>query len=124
MVAPDAVSVTLLPLQIVDEGLVLMVTVGVGLTEISLVPEFVHPLPFVPKTVYVVVAETTFVILDVVCPPGNQLYTDAPVAESVTVAPLQIVADGLTLIDTVGEETVIKRVDVTVQPNAFVPTTV
>lgn len=38
--------------------------------------------------------------------------------------PLHIVADGLTLIATVGDETVIGNVVVFVQPLAFVPVTV
>ena len=54
MLAPVAVSVTLLPVQM-EELEAFAVTVGSGFTVIVFVAVAVHPLAFVPVTVYVVV---------------------------------------------------------------------
>ena len=117
-------SVTLLPLHIVEEGEVLIVTVGSEFTVTVLVAVFVQPIAFVPVTVYVVFAVGLTVMAAVVCPPGDHIYVDAPDAVSVALAPIHIVDDGLAAIETVGVETVIKRVAVFVQPSALVPVTV
>ena len=68
--APEAVSVALLPLHIVEEGETLMLTVGRELTVTVLVAAFVQPSAFVPVTVYEVVVVGLIEIAAVVCPPG------------------------------------------------------
>jgi hypothetical protein len=49
--APDALRVTLLPLHIVEERLVVMVTVGLAFTVTIAVWVLVHPMALVPVTV-------------------------------------------------------------------------
>jgi len=73
VVPPDAVNVTLVPLQTVADGVTDMLGEGSGLTVIVLVAVLVHPFALVAVTVYVVVAVATTVLLAVVCPPGAQL---------------------------------------------------
>ena len=69
--APEALRVALLPLQIVEEGETLMLTVGRKLTVTVLVAAFVHPSAFVPVTVYEVVVVGFIEMAAVVCPPGD-----------------------------------------------------
>lgn len=90
MLTPLAVSVTVVPLQIVVE---VGVTVSDGAAPptdtVNVLVTLIQPLAE-PVTVYTVVEEglTTLVAPE---PEGNQVYVLAPLAVSVTVAPLQIV---------------------------------
>jgi hypothetical protein len=54
-VAPPAVSVVEVPEQMVEDGDVPKVTLGVGLTAILTLSFALHPLPFVPLTTYSVI---------------------------------------------------------------------
>ena len=118
---PDAVSVTTEPRHIVEDGLVLIVMVGVGIV-ISCVALLLQPFALVPVTVYVVFTVGITIILVVVC-PDVQRYVAAPDTVSVAMLPLQIVEEGLTLMLVVGNGlTAITCVAVFVQP--FEPVTV
>ena len=115
--------VLLLPEQMVPDGVMVVATVGDGLTVIICVVVPVHPF-VVPVTVYVVivVGETVTVAPDKL--PGIQLYVVAPLAVIIVEVPLQIVAAVVVTV-TVGEGvTVMVLVAVFVQPFAAVPVTV
>jgi hypothetical protein len=116
------VIVVLLPLQIVPP-VVVVVTVGEGVTVINCVAVEVQPFAAVPVTVYVVVVAgvTVTVVPDKL--PGIQLYVTAPPAVMFVLLPVQIDAlVGVT--ETVGEGlTVIVRVAVPVHA-PVVPVTV
>ena len=64
-----AVSVADCPAQMVEE---FTVTVGAAVTVTVRDPVLEHPAPKLYVTVYVVVDAGDTVILDVVCPPGDQ----------------------------------------------------
>jgi hypothetical protein len=92
-VAPFAVSVAVLPEQIVGE---LTVTIGVGFTVTTAVLVDVQ-LPVIPVTTYVVVeagvAVTTDPLVALNPVEGDQLYEVAPDAVSVAVPPEQTLAE-------------------------------
>lgn len=123
MAVPEAVSVAELPSHI--DGLAVdAVTVGCAPTFTVTVCELVQPFAAVPVTVYVVVTAGVTVTFDPVSDPGIHEYVEAPVTESVTLLPVQIDPEEAVGV-TVGDGfTVIKRVDVFVQPFADVPVTV
>jgi hypothetical protein len=84
----------------------------------------VHPLAAVPVTVYVVVVVGVTVTGEPVSDPGIQAYVEAPVAVNVVELPVQIDALDAVAV-TAGEAfTVMRRVDVLVQPLISVPVTV
>jgi len=123
VVAPEAVMVVLFPEQIVPP-VVVVVTVGDGVTVTSTVCVLVQPFAPVPVTVYVVVPAGVTVTVVPVSDPGIHAYVDAPDPVNVVLLPAQM--DGLPAVAaTVGEGfTVITRVAVFVQPFAAVPVTV
>lgn len=83
-----------------------------------------QPLAAVPVTVYVVVVVGETVTGEPDSDPGIHAYVAAPVAVSVVELPVQIEALEAVAV-TVGEAfTVMRRVDVFVQPLASVPVTV
>lgn len=99
-------------------------TVGEALTVINRVDVLVHPLAFVPVTVYVVVVVGDTVTDVPVKEPGIQVYDDAPEAVIVVELPEQIVVL-VAEVATVGSGfTVMVRVPVPVHPLAAVPVTV
>ena len=90
MLAPLAVKVAELPLQIVCE---LTVNTGFGSTVTVVVTGVAEQLALLPFKVYIVVAEgLTFIVLPVRF-PGLQVYVLAPLAVKVAEFPLQIVAE-------------------------------
>ena len=93
VVAPLAVSVVELPLQIVADATLMM---GFDPTVTVAVVSFKHPFRSVPVIVYCVVdagfAVTTGPLVPLRPVPGLQLYEFAPFAVSVAVPPGQIVA--------------------------------
>lgn len=123
MDAPVAVSVVELPEQI-DALEAVAVTVGEAFTVMRRVDVFVHPLAFVPVTVYVVVVVGDTVTDVPVKEPGIQVYDDAPEAVIVVELPEQMVVL-VAVVETVGRGfTVMVRVPVPVHPFAAVPVTV
>jgi hypothetical protein len=92
VVAPLAVNVVEVPLQIVISGLT--VTFGTGLTVMVTVDVLLQG-PVVPVTVYVVVADgeaTGFATVELLNPAaGDQLYDVAPLAVRLVLNPSQIV---------------------------------
>lgn len=124
--APDAVSDTLLPLQIVGaDGVTL--TVGKGFTVTVTFFVLTHPFASVPVTVYVVVdvgfAVTVAPVVGDKPVAGLHVYVDAPDAVRETLAPIQIAgADGVTAI--VGNTFTVKvTIDDVTDPHAPVTIT-
>ena len=119
VVAPPAVKVALVPIQIVGE---VTVTVGKGVTVTvaSAVP--VQP-PVVPVTVYVVVVAgvASAVFTPVEEAPAVQVYVVPPLAVKLAVCQLQIV--GEFTVTTIAADTVTVATAVPVQP-PMVPVTV
>lgn len=116
--APLPVRVTPLPAHTEEEEAEAE-TVGKLLTVINCVAVFVHPLPSVPVTVYVVVEEGVTLIELPVSDPGIQVYVLPPDAFKVTVLPLhEAGADGVTVM--VGVLTVTTTVPVVAQPAVVV----
>ena len=113
------------PAQIVAEVTVAP-TVGKPLTVITLVEELVQPVVvFVPTIVYVVVDAGLTVTDAPLNAPGLYVYVFAPVPVIVVEVPAQIVADGETVVPTVGTGfTVTVTALEFVQPLAPVPVTV
>jgi hypothetical protein len=106
-----------------------MVSVGVGVTLIVICAVSLHPDPFVPTTVYVmVVAGLAFTDAPVVAlnpAAGLHEYVAAPDALIVTEVPEQILFEGAGINVTVGEGLMdIVTLSILVQPFAFVPVTV
>ena len=104
-----------------------LVKIGNGLTVTVTVRVPTQPFALVPVTVYVVVAEGETVTAASVAKsvePSFQTYETAPLAVSVVLSPLQIIADdGVTVIVGFGF-TVTVTVAVLVQPLASIPVTV
>ena len=115
VVPPEAVSVVLLPLQIVNEGEALIVGVGIGFTVTVFVSDAEHP-PIVTVDEKAVVVVGLTVILDAVPPWLHAYETPAEAfAVSVVFCPLQIVK--FPEIETVGVEfTVRKKAVLVVHP--------
>jgi len=121
VVAPVPVIVVLLPEQIVAP-VVVVATVGVGITVMTRVAVPVHPAE-VPVTTYVVVVVGETVTVVPVNDPGIHEYVVAPDAVMDVELPLQIVADVVVVVTVGVGFTVITRVAVLVHPFAAVPVT-
>ena len=112
------------PLQIVFEGLDVVVTVGTALTSAVIDAVVIHE-PFVPVTVYVRVtvgvATTAIPVVALRLVAGDQVYVVAPDAVSVLAKPGHVDASDAF---TVTLFTFIVCEAVLLQPLAFVPVTV
>lgn len=126
MLAPLAVMVVLDPRHTLEEPPNVMV--GLGLTVIVRTAVSLHPLPFVPVTVYVVVVVGVQVmgvpVVAVRPDDGVHAYVVAPLALIVVDEPLHIVVVPPPAVTTGSAFTVIARVAVPLQPAALVPVTV
>jgi hypothetical protein len=120
--APLAVSVVEPPVQM-DALFALAPTTGDVFTFMVRVAVEVHPFAAVPVTVYVVVAAGVTDTGEPDNAPGIQLYVEAPVAESVTVLPEQMVVVEEDALTTGDGFTLITCVAVPLQP-LLVPVTV
>lgn len=82
--------------QIVD-ALAEAFTFGSDATETVTVAVLLHPGPFVPVTVYVVVDAGLTTTDEPVNDPGIQVYVDVPLAVSVALPPVQMVVLDVTV---------------------------
>lgn len=115
-------SVVASPIQIVP-ALAVADTVGAAFTATVTVAVLLQPGPFVPVTVYVVVADGLTVTDEPLNDPGIHVYVAVPFAVSVALPPVQMLVLDETV--TVGcAPTVTAMVCVPVQPFAAVPVTV
>jgi uncharacterized protein with GYD domain len=121
--APFAVSVVEDPVQI-DDVPAVAVTVGVPTTVTVTVLVLVQPFDAVPTTVYVVVLVGETVTVVPVRLPGFHTYVAPPLPVSVVLLPVQMVPLAADDVMVGVVFTVMVRVDVFVQPFAFVPVTV
>jgi len=121
--APTPIKLTGDPLQTVSLGAIVKLTAGIGFTVMVMDALSIHPVPFVPITVYVlVVAGIKFTPFTT---PLFQLYEVAPVPESETDDPIQMEAPGEEMIPTLGAViTFTVAIAVFVQPFKSVPVTV
>ena len=122
VVAPEAVNVELLPLQI-TLGDAEAVTLGIALT-VNITVFVLEQEPVLPVTVYMVVVAGETTVVEPVAEPGIQVYVAVPNPVKVAEAPAHI-AVGLDTAVTVGFGVTVKfKVSVAVQPKIVAPTTV
>lgn len=121
--APLALSVPVDPEHKIN-GVLVVVTVGTGLTNTKTVFVPIQPEATCPLTVYVVLVEGAGVTTEPVKAPGNHVQVVAPLDDNVNVVPAQTVEDDDPAVTVGVVPTDRFNVRLAVQPSALVPVTV